>query len=82
MKRYTAPFQKLQLLMVYSALSTMMGACMLVTCTQAWIAGEGWLVAALCTLMMAVPVFAAFSTYQNLRKMLPAKPADAPVDFG
>ncbi|MHC5195078.1 hypothetical protein ACYSUW_15085 [Pseudomonas frederiksbergensis] len=82
MKRYTAPFQKLQLLVVYSALSTMMGASLLIACTQAWIAGDGWLVAAIFTIMMAVPVCAAISTYRELRKMLPAQPADALVDFG
>lgn len=66
MKRYTAPFQKLQLLIVYTALSTLMCVTSVVSCTQAWGTGDGWTVAVLILFMTTIPTYAAFSTYRNL----------------
>lgn len=66
MKRYTAPFQKLQLLIVYTALSTVMCVSLVVSCVQARGTGDGWSVAVLILLMTTIPTYAAFSTYRNL----------------
>lgn len=76
MKRYTAPFQKLQLLMVYSSISTLIGACVLVKSIQAWIAGSGWLEVTGLIVLMVFPVRAVLTTYRDLRALSQGEPTD------
>jgi hypothetical protein len=75
-KRYTAPYQKLQLLVVFTALTMMMLLGLMMTCTQLWLSGEGWLEVVICTVIAFVPACAAFQTYRDLCLMIPTTSTD------
>jgi hypothetical protein len=70
MKRYTMPFQKLQLLVVYSSLATLFGVTSVITCTQAWGMGKDWPVASLSLFLTALSAYAALSTYRHLLRYI------------